>query len=920
MLNRNRTFFFAIFLAIVFSFFRGTFDTQPVTSQQDTKQYRYLELDNQLKVLLVSDKQADHGAASLDVHVGSLQDPAQRPGLAHFLEHMLFLGTKTYPTAGEYQSFINQHGGMHNAFTASEHTNYFFQIDAKQLEGALDRFSRFFYEPLFTEDYVQREKNAVHSEYQSKYKDDFRRVQYVNKALMNPEHPASQFATGSLDTLSDNENSKVRDDLLAFYERYYSANLMTLVIYGPQSLNDLETWAERLFSPIENTDAKVDPYPAQLYLDLPKDVTVQPVKQLLSLGFIFPLNDAVKDYSKKPSEYIGHLLGHEGEGSLLAWLKQQGWAEGLSAGLSNPMANNSTLQVNISLTEKGLQHVDDISAQLFAYIRLVQEQGVQEWVFDEEKQLSRMQFTFAQGQQPASLVQGLSMNMQEYKTKDILQGPYLWDTFDPERIQGLLKQLTPTNVVRMLVAPDVKADQVETYFAAPYSVAPLSTELQESWGTSKLAEGMHLPAANPFVPDDISILDNSKQVLPKRIEQESTVQLWHMQDTSFNGPQSSIFINLRSPLIQQSAHNQVMLDAWVQMLNDHLNSFSYPALLAGQEYSLYGHQRGLGIRLFGYRDKQDVLLNKVVTELKRFKGNEQLWQQAQQELVRAYENALKQKPFERSIAELNTRLIQPSFDESALLNAVKVASLNDLHEFTLQFFDQMEVVMLGHGNISQPQLLTASKSVKQALMQDSHMVSVPRKHVVQLPPRMSKQLINTEHNDSAMTWFIQAKTDALKERATMGLLGQIVRAPYYTYMRTERKFGYVVFATPYPMLDQGGLAFIVQSPTAPSNLLFKESQEFLSNYVQQIRDMSDEDFTAHQQGLITNLLKKPLNLQEKTNRFWSEIDRENDQFNTQETLANYIEQLNQQDVANYLEQHVLAENSKALLLHYDGGL
>jgi len=920
MLNRNRTFFFAIFLAIVFSFFRGTFDTQPVTSQQDTKQYRYLELDNQLKVLLVSDKQADHGAASLDVHVGSLQDPAQRPGLAHFLEHMLFLGTKTYPTAGEYQSFINQHGGMHNAFTASEHTNYFFQIDAKQLEGALDRFSRFFYEPLFTEDYVQREKNAVHSEYQSKYKDDFRRVQYVNKALMNPEHPASQFATGSLDTLSDNENSKVRDDLLAFYERYYSANLMTLVIYGPQSLNDLETWAERLFSPIENTDAKVDPYPAQLYLDLPKDVTVQPVKQLLSLGFIFPLNDAVKDYSKKPSEYIGHLLGHEGEGSLLAWLKQQGWAEGLSAGLSNPMANNSTLQVNISLTETGLQHVDDISAQLFAYIRLVQEQGVQEWVFDEEKQLSHMQFTFAQGQQPASLVQGLSMNMQEYKTKDILQGPYLWDTFDPERIQGLLKQLTPTNVVRMLVAPDVKADQVETYFAAPYSVAPLSTELQESWGTSKLAEGMHLPAANPFVPDDISILDNTKQVLPKRIEQESTIQLWHMQDTSFNGPQSSIFINLRSPLIQQSAHNQVMLDAWVQMLNDHLNSFSYPALLAGQEYSLYGHQRGLGIRLFGYRDKQDVLLNKVVTELKRFKGNEQLWQQAQQELVRAYENALKQKPFERSIAELNTRLIQPSFDESALLNAVKVASLNDLHEFTLQFFDQMEVVMLGHGNISQPQLLTASKSVKQALMQDSHMVSVPRKHVVQLPPRMSKQLINTEHNDSAMTWFIQAKTDALKERATMGLLGQIVRAPYYTYMRTERKFGYVVFATPYPMLDQGGLAFIVQSPTAPSNVLFKESQEFLSNYVQQIRDMSDEDFTAHQQGLITNLLKKPLNLQEKTNRFWSEIDRENDQFNTQETLANYIEQLNQQDVANYLEQHVLAENSKALLLHYDGGL
>ena len=172
MPSRNKTFFLAVILAVAFSFFRGTFDSQPVVSDNDHKQYRYLELDNELRVLLISDDQADHGAASLDVHVGSLQDPKARPGLAHFLEHMLFLGTKTYPTAGDYQSFISQHGGSHNAFTAAEHTNYFFQIDGEQLQGALDRFSRFFHEPLFTEEYVQREKDAVHSEFKSKYKDD----------------------------------------------------------------------------------------------------------------------------------------------------------------------------------------------------------------------------------------------------------------------------------------------------------------------------------------------------------------------------------------------------------------------------------------------------------------------------------------------------------------------------------------------------------------------------------------------------------------------------------------------------------------------------------------------------------------------------------------------------------------------------
>jgi secreted Zn-dependent insulinase-like peptidase len=918
MPTRNLTFFAAIVLAIGFSFFRGTFDPQPVTSSQDTKQYRYLELDNQLKVLLISDDNADHGAASLDVNVGSLQDPSTRPGLAHFLEHMLFLGTKTYPTAGEYQSYINQHGGMHNAFTAPEHTNYFFQVDAKQLEGALDRFSRFFYEPLFTEEYVQREKNAVHSEYQSKYKDDYRRIQYVDKTLINPAHPASQFATGRLDTLSDNDSSKVRDDLIAFYGRYYSANLMTLVVYGPQSLSQLETWAEQLFDPIENKKAAVDSYPVELYTDLPKDVRIEPVKQLLNLSFNFPLNDAVTDYTKKPTQYIGHLLGHEGEGSLLAWLKLQGWAEGLSAGLGSQMSNNSSIQVTISLTELGLDHIDDISAQLFAYIRLIQDKGVKEWAFEEEKQLSHLQFTFAPGQQPASLVQGLSMGMHEYKPQDFLQGPYLWEEFDAQRIQYLLGKLTPQNTIRTLVAPSVKTDKVETWFAAPYAVEPLSKVHQQAWDNAELAEGLHLPEANPFIPQDISILGSTTQEKPERVKQENAMQLWHMQDTSFNGPQSSIFVNMRSPIIKQSAHNQVMLDAWVKLLNDHLNSFSYPALLAGQEYSLYGHMRGLGIRLYGYRDKQDVLLEKIVSELSQFKANQQQWLQAQQELVRAYENALKQKPFERSIAELNQRLIHPSFDEQTLLDAIQQATLEDVNQFSSVFFNKMEVVVLGHGNIDQAQLLNATQTIKKTLMKNSRMVSVERKHVVQLPSRLSKQTVKAEHSDSAMTWYVQAVTDTLKERATIGLLGQIVRAPYYTYMRTEKKYGYVVFATPYPMLDQGGLAFIVQSPTANSKTLFDESQQFLKGYVDDIRNMSDENFSAHQEGLITNLTKKPLNLQEKSNKFWSEIDRNNTQFDTQQTLADYIAKLNQKDVADYLEQHVLSNNSKSLFLHFDG--
>ncbi|MDF1832978.1 MAG: insulinase family protein, partial [Porticoccaceae bacterium] len=113
-------------------------------SPNDERQYRYFQLDNKMKVLLISDSKAEKSAASLNVHVGSFQNPVEREGLAHFLEHMLFLGTEKYPEAGEYQAYISEHGGRHNAYTSLEQTNYFFDVDSAYLVDTLDRFAQFF--------------------------------------------------------------------------------------------------------------------------------------------------------------------------------------------------------------------------------------------------------------------------------------------------------------------------------------------------------------------------------------------------------------------------------------------------------------------------------------------------------------------------------------------------------------------------------------------------------------------------------------------------------------------------------------------------------------------------------------------------------------------------------------------------------
>ena len=133
----------------------------------DQRQFQDMALPNGLRVVLISDSETDKAAVSLDVQAGSGSDPEDRAGLAHFLEHMLFLGTEAYPEAGEYQSYITRHGGSENAYTSHAHTNYYFDIDADHLEGALDRFAGFFTSPLFNPEFVERERAVVHSEYTS---------------------------------------------------------------------------------------------------------------------------------------------------------------------------------------------------------------------------------------------------------------------------------------------------------------------------------------------------------------------------------------------------------------------------------------------------------------------------------------------------------------------------------------------------------------------------------------------------------------------------------------------------------------------------------------------------------------------------------------------------------------------------------
>ena len=157
----------------------------------------------------------------MNVAAGSFDDPSNYTGLAHFCEHMLFLGTKKYPEENEYSNFLSTHGGYDNAYTSTQETNYHFRVAAGYLEHSLDMFAHFFIDPLLSQNSSSREINAVNQEHKKNLLSDNWKLWQLLKHVSNPDHPFSQFNTGDLDTLN---KSDINDQLQTYYHTHYSAS------------------------------------------------------------------------------------------------------------------------------------------------------------------------------------------------------------------------------------------------------------------------------------------------------------------------------------------------------------------------------------------------------------------------------------------------------------------------------------------------------------------------------------------------------------------------------------------------------------------------------------------------------------------------------------------------------------------------
>ncbi|SDA07204.1 BZ3501_MvSof-1269-A2-R1_Chr4-3g07251 [Microbotryum saponariae] len=547
-------------------------------SPNDAGKYRLVTLSNGLKALLVSDPTTDKAACALSVNIGHLSDPDDLPGLAHYCEHLLFLGTEQFPDEAEYKRYLSTNNGYSNAYTSMEETLYHFDCSTEALEGALKRHARFFQNPLFDASCTEREVNAVDAEFRRNLQLDTRRLFQLGKATSSSEGKGTvywKFGTGSKETLWDEPKRRgvdTRERLLEWYSEHYSANLMSLAVCGNQSLDDLEMMVSREYSGIPNLNAQHNIFDTPVLKEeqLKTLISYRTIKDTPQLRIEFPSPDSRAHWSSKvrgevfslkveiltdrkserllavqPSSFLSHYVGHEGPGSILAELKRRGWATSLSAGGGNGAAGFDFFRINVGLTAVGLTNYKAVISLVFEYLDILASTTPQRWAFDEMMKLGQIGWRWKENGQPTALVKSLASRMAKtlYPPEKILSGPWYATKFDGELFKTYARRLRMEKCRIFLGSREVVGgrewDQKERYYGTEYRIDRLddlrfevsigqNAENDEyhskDWGVfacpiqmKPISEGkLALPKPNPFIPKNVELVTKTPAAEPAK--------------------------------------------------------------------------------------------------------------------------------------------------------------------------------------------------------------------------------------------------------------------------------------------------------------------------------------------------------------------------------------------------------------------
>lgn len=720
--------------------------TVPITTPQGirAKHIGYV-LPNGVKCIIIQDPNTKVPAAAMSIRAGQLNDPTYLPGLAHFCEHMLFMGTQKYPREDEYNSYISTNNGHSNAYTTDAATVFYFAVSASALPGALERFVEFFVSPNFNDDAVNREVQAVHSEDEKNHSVDYWRTDEIYRSLYDDSHPRSRYGNGNNITLVEEpkkNNVNLLGELKSFYAQYYlsagaciavcsdrSPEEILAIIEGPLQRMKEGVPASFSFRTVSGTPFKQESMGMWL--------NIRTLKKSRKISFKWPVHSAASLWRSNPGAYISHIIGHECATSVLGFLKREGLATALMAGPQQIDDDFQLFSVEVELTLNGFRQLNRVVTVLHQGIGLAVAGGIDSAAYADMKKENCLGFASAEVGTAYNHCVMLSSAALETSLADCWVAGSVVLEDNIEAVLAYAQQLVPKRMIVSLqwgnlpissVIPTndptekeaegteeeeedsgeeseelfsyllsfarKKADTCTQFHRTQFSHVRIPEEQLNEWHqamSGPYLEGLALPPRNPFLATDFTLYDPTTKVAVR--EQFSTP---HGTTTirkdvgHHNTFRCSLRWNVLSPVAYASPLNRVYLQVMHAVLSDAIGELTYFGELASLENQLSPDAGGVGISVTGPYQKVPEFFFAVL-ERSLDSGTLNCTEETYNNYLDAYVRRLQSlksiQPYEHALQRLASISNRLSYEFEVILEASPGASYSGYRSFVREYLE-----------------------------------------------------------------------------------------------------------------------------------------------------------------------------------------------------------------------------------------
>jgi protease-3 len=830
---------------------------------QDTRDYAELTLKNELRVIAVSDPDAAVSAAVMLVEAGTYQDPDEFTGMAHYLEHMILQGSKQYPELNGLSKLVSNNSGALNAYTYPDKTQYFFSIPNAHFAEALSRFGAQFTSPLLDPEYSDKERQAIHNEWSSGRESDAHVLARISGLLSNKQHPINRLGVGNKNTLRDQGEVKLHDKLVEFYQRYYSANQMTLVLSGKQSTKTLLSLAKKHFSQIPNTKvAKPQVTTPGLTQDnLAQFIQYQPFIEARELLLEFSIAGDDDIIAYKPFVYLNQLLTSSQPGTLIHQLKDKFGVNSISVTANpNSYGNNGTYTIIFNLTEDALAHRDDIISATFAYLNLLGKKGITKAHYDALKALLNKDFTETQQPDLLSLSNYLAESARHNRFKQLLHGRYALEGFNKNLIASTLAQLQPHNMRLWLIAPEAEVDTKVKDYEGAYKVTPISAKQIARWQAQ--ANTWQLSVPEPIKLQD-STADTIDKTLttPKQVVNRDGARAWLMHSQHFSDKKGSFYWVFNNDLGEQNPKNFVL-------------SYLLKELLLDENESLLQRYRRMGvngviertpysapfIQLLGDTDKQPELFAKLMASLKNLNYSKRQFKRARnnaKDWVKNWDNA---QPMEQMRGVFYEYMEQPARNSRIILPYIDSVTPEELNRYKDKVLNQSTFLALAFGHYSEATLNKMVASAESTVKKRAPKPIYQKRYIA--PTNNVHIAVNRESDqgDNALLEVFLSNQRDINQQANILLINTMFHNTLFTMLRTQEQLAYNLGSGPMTLDHHPGLMIFIQSENTELAELKQRLDKFRRQFAQFLPTLEPETLDTLKTSLLARLQQKPLNL------------------------------------------------------------